>query len=60
MLMPVMQVRRVRMRVPHWLVHVLVGVGLGPLVAAVEVLVVLVVNVAVGVRQAAMLVFVPM
>ena len=45
---------------PHRLVHMLVGVGLGPLAAAVDVLVVLVVDVAVGVRQSAMLVFVPM
>ena len=58
--MPVMQVGHVRMRMLHRFVHVLVGVGLGPLAAAVDVLVVLVVDVAVGVRQSAMLVFVPM
>ena len=57
---PVMQVGSVWVRVPQRLVHVLVGVGLGPLVAMVRVLVVLVVNVAMGVRQPAMLVFVPM
>jgi predicted membrane protein len=57
---PVMQVGHVRMRMPHRLVHVLVGVGLGPLVAVVRVLVMLVVNMAMGVRQPAMLVFVPM
>ena len=57
---PVMQVGHVRMRMPHRLVHVLVSVGLGPLVAVVRVLVMLVVNMAMGVRQPAMLVFVPM
>ena len=55
-----MQVGHVRMSVPHLLVHMLVGVGLGPLVAVVRVLVMLVVNMAMGVRQPAMLVFVPM
>ena len=57
---PVMQVGHVRMGMPHRLVHMLVGVGLGPLVAVVRVLVVLVVNMAMGVRQPAMLVLVPM
>ena len=60
MLVAVMQVGRVRMGVPHRLMHVLVGVGLGPLVAVVRVLVMLVVNMAMGVRQPAMLVLVPM
>ena len=55
---PVMQVGHVRMRMPHRLVHVLVGMGLGPLVAVVRVLVVLVVYMAMGVRQPAMLVLV--
>ena len=58
--MPVMQVGHVRMLMLHRLVHVLVSVGLGPLVAVVRVLVVLVVYMAMGVRQPAMLVFVPM
>ena len=57
---PVMQVGSVWVRVPHRLVHMLVGVGLGPLVAVVCVLVMLVMNMAVSVRQPAMLVFVPM
>ena len=56
----VMQVGYVRMRMPHRLVHVLVGVRLGPLVAMVCVLVMLIVDVTVAVHQAAMLVFVPM
>jgi len=43
------QVRHVGVSVPHGLVHVLVGVGLGTFVAAVRVLVVLVVDVAVTV-----------
>lgn len=60
MLVAVMQVGHVRMRMLHRLVHVLVGVGLGPLIAAVEVLVVLVVDVTVAMCQATMLVFVPM
>jgi len=60
MLVAVMQVGHVRMSVPHRLMHVLVGVGLGPLVAVVRVLVVLVVYMAMGVRQPAMLVFVTM
>jgi len=60
MLVAVMQVGHVRMSVPQRLMHVLVGVGLGPLVAVVRVLVVLVVYMAMGVRQPAMLVFVPM
>ena len=55
-----MQVWRVRMRVPHRLVYVLVGVRLGPFVAAVGVLVVFIVDVTVAMRQAMMLVFVPM
>jgi len=56
---PVMQVGHVRMRMPHRLVHVLVGVGLGPLVAVVRVLVMFVVNVTMGVRQAPVLVQMP-
>ena len=60
MLVAVMQIGRVRMRMPHRLVHVLVGVGLGPLVAAVDVLVMLVVDVTVAMCQATMLVFVSM
>lgn len=60
MLVPVMQIGHVRMRMLHRLVHVLVGVRLGPLVAAVGVLVVLVVDVTVAMCQATMLVFVPM
>ena len=58
--MPVMQVGHVRMCMLHRLVDVLVSMGLGPLVAVVRVLVMLVVNMAMGVRQPAMLVFVPM
>ena len=57
---PVMQVGHVRMGMPHRLVHMLVGVGLGPLVAVVCVLVMLVMNMAVSVHQPAMLVLVPM
>ena len=57
---PVMQVGHVRMGMPHRLVHMLVGVGLGPLVAVVRVLVMLVVYMAVSVGQAPVLVFVPM
>ena len=37
-----MKVRQVRVSVPHWLVHVLVDMGLGPFVAAMGVLVVFV------------------
>ena len=60
MFVPVMRVGHVRMRMPHRLVHVLVSVGLGPLVAAVDVLVMLIVDVTVVMCQATMLVFVPM
>lgn len=51
MFVPVVKIGRVGMRVPHRLVHVLVDVGLGALVAAVGVLVVFVVDVTVGVRN---------
>jgi hypothetical protein len=57
---PVMEVGHVRVRMLHRLVHVLVGVGLGPLVAAVGVLVMLIVDVTVAMCQVMMLVFVPM
>jgi len=57
--MPVMQVGHVRMRMLHRFVHVLVGVGLGPLVAVVRVLVMLVMDMAVAMGQAPVLVFVP-
>ena len=60
MVVPVMEVGHVRVRMPHRLVHVLVGVGLGPLVAAVGVLVMLIVDVTVAMCQVMMLVFVPM
>ena len=60
MLVAVMQIGHVRMRMPHRLVHVLVGVGLRPLVAAVGVLVVLVVDVTMAMCQTTMLVFVSM
>ena len=54
----VMQIRRVRMRVPQRLVRVLVDVGFGPLVAPVAMLVMLVVDMPVGVLQAPMLMLV--
>ena len=45
MIVPVVQVGHVRMRVPQRLVRVLVDVGFGPLVAAMGVPVMLVVDV---------------
>ena len=47
----VMQIGRMRMRVPQRLVRVLVDVGLGSLVTVMGVLVMLVVDVTVGVFQ---------
>ncbi len=55
-----MQIGSVRVRMPHRFVCVLVGMGLGALVAAMRVLVMLVVDVAVIVRQTVMRVFVTM
>jgi hypothetical protein len=49
--MSVVEVRQVRMSVPHRLVHVLVDVGLGAFVAMVRVLVVFIVHMAVIVRH---------
>jgi hypothetical protein len=51
-IVPVMQVRRVRMRVPQRFVHVRAGMGLRALVAAVRVPVVLVMDVAMAVGHA--------
>ena len=58
MMMPVMQIRCMRMRVPHRLVRVLVDMGLGALVAAVGVLVMFVMHVTVGMFQVPVLVVV--
>ena len=55
MMMPVMQFWCMRMRVPHRLVHVLVDVGLGSLVAMVAMPVMLVMDMTVGVLQAPVL-----
>ena len=57
---PVMQIGHVRMRMPQRFVHVLVSMGLGSLVSVVRVPVMLVVNVAMGVCQAPVLVRVAM
>ena len=51
MIVTVMQIRRMRMRVPQRLVHVLMDVGLGSLVTVMGVPVMLVVNMTVGVLQ---------
>lgn len=58
MFVAVMQVGHVGMRVPQRLVRMLVDVRLGPLVAMVRVLMVLVVNVPVSVHLMPVLVFV--
>ena len=58
MIVAVVQVRQMRMGVPHRLVHVLVEVRLGTFVAAVGVLMMFVVDVAMSVSEALMLVFV--
>lgn len=58
MSVPVMQIRCMRMRVPHRLVRVLVDVGLGPLIAMVVMPMMLVVDVTVGVLQASVLMLV--
>jgi len=60
MIVPVMQVGHVRMRVPHRLVRMLVDVGFGALVAAVDVPVMLVVDMPVRVHEVPMLVLVCM
>ena len=48
MIVPMMQIRHVRMRVPHRLVYVLMNVGLGSFIAVVGMLVMLVVHMAMG------------
>ena len=51
MMMAVMQIRRVRMRVPDRLVHVFVGVGLRALITTVRVPMMLVMDVTMTVGQ---------
>jgi len=58
MFVAVVQVGHVGMRVPHRLVYVLVGVGLGSLVGMVRVLVVFIVYMTVSVQEPPMLVLV--